>query len=259
MRKKSTYIILISIIFIFGIIMFLVFGVENIKQGAYDSTIIVGDNTVWTYSNKKWVNVSSRASIDKLNWKTYKVYSNNEYLGDYLLWHDDRWYAFDKNKNGVNITGNILAYSANYNIDILNAESSDATVDNYVSQVLDDNNISLSSKFTSLTKTSVDFDGDGVWEYFYVVSNAFPIDFYPENIFSIVFVVKDGKVSYLYNDISKNNSFNGCKPYINTFLDTNNDGTYEMILSCGKYSVDEEVDMLYGYKENEFQILISNQ
>ena len=69
-----------------------------------------------------------------------------------------------------------------YNIDILNVESSDATVDNYVSQVLDDNNISLSSKFTSLTKTSVDFDGDGVWEYFYVVSNAFPIDFYPENI-----------------------------------------------------------------------------
>ena len=56
--------------------MFLVFGVENIKQGAYDSTIIVGDNTVWTYSNKKWVNVSSRSSIDKLNWKTYKVYSN---------------------------------------------------------------------------------------------------------------------------------------------------------------------------------------
>ena len=78
MRKKSTYIILISIIFIFGIIMFLVFGVENIKQGAYDSTIIVGDNTVWTYSNKKWVNVSSRSSIDKLNWKTYKVYSNKK-------------------------------------------------------------------------------------------------------------------------------------------------------------------------------------
>ena len=72
-------------------------------------------------------------------------------------------------------------------------------------------------------------------------------------------MVKDGKVSYLYNDISKNNSFNGCKPYINTFLDTNNDGTYEMILSCGKYSANEEVDMLYGYKENEFQILISNQ
>ena len=32
-----------------------------------------------------------------------------------------------------------------------------------------------------------------------------------------------------------------------------------MILSCGKYSADEEVYMLYGYKENEFQILISNQ
>ena len=43
--------------------MFLVFGVENIKQGAYDSTIIVGDNTVWTYSNKNGTYDNSINSI----------------------------------------------------------------------------------------------------------------------------------------------------------------------------------------------------
>ena len=153
----------------------------------------------------------------------------------------------------------MLAYKSNYKIDVLDFSYENIKADSYVNQVLSDNNISLSSSFTSLNKTSVDFDNDGYVEDFYLVSNAFPLDFDPEYIFSIAFMVKDKKIYYLYNDISKNTSFNGCKPYYNSFMDVNNDGVYEIILSCGKYSASEQVDMLYNYTDKGFKIIISNQ
>ena len=38
----------------------------------------------------------------------------------------------------------------------------------------------------------------------------------------------------------------------------NNDDIYEFILSCGKYSIEEEVNMLYQLDNDNFKILISN-
>lgn len=259
MIKNRTYIILLSCLAVFGIVMFLVFGVGNIKNGTYSSTIIVGDSTILSYNNKKWKNISYKSSIEKLNWDTYKVYSNNKFVGNYLMYYSDKWYVFDKKKNSIDIDGAMLAYKSNYKIDVLDFSYENIKADSYVNQVLSDNNISLSSSFTSLNKTSVDFDNDGYVEDFYLVSNAFPLDFDPEYIFSIAFMVKDKKIYYLYNDISKNTSFNGCKPYYNSFMDVNNDGVYEIILSCGKYSASEQVDMLYNYTDKGFKIIISNQ
>ena len=106
---------------------------------------------------------------------------------------------------------------------------------------------------------SFDFDNDGKDEDFYVISNVFPLDFEPEMSFSIVFMVKDNNIYYIYNDVSKNNFTNGCKPFFTSFLDADNDGTYEFILSCGRYSISEQIDMLYKYSDDEFKILISNQ
>ena len=119
MIKNRTYIILLSCLAAFGIVMFLVFGVGNIKSGTYSSTIIVGDSTIWSYNNKKWKNISYKSSIEKLNWDTYKVYSNNKLVGNYLMYYSDKWYVFDKKKNSIDIDGAMLAYKSNYKIDVL--------------------------------------------------------------------------------------------------------------------------------------------
>ena len=37
-------------------------------------------------------------------------------------------------------------------------------------------------------------------------------------------MIKDNSIYYIYKDISENRSYNGCKPYFNSFIDTNNDG-----------------------------------
>ena len=70
------------------------------------------------YNNKKWNNVIDLTKIKELNWNNYKVYLNNEYFGKYQLWHDDKWYAFDKDKKAVMLEGDLLAYASNYDIDV---------------------------------------------------------------------------------------------------------------------------------------------
>lgn len=261
MTNKKTYIILSLILIVFFVIMFLIFGINNIKKSNYDTTIIVGNDTVWNYSKKRWINYTTKSSYEKLNWKEYNIYLNNKEYGKYFLWHDDKWYAFDKKKNAININGNMLAYKANFKMKFLNFEQEEINDMTYVNYVLEENNLSLSSKFTSSYKVSFDFDNDGANEEFFVISNVFATDFNPTDLFSLVFMVKNNKVYYLYRDIQKNNSLNGCKPYIYSVLDTNNDKSYEIILSCARYSVSESIDMLYEFDkaEDAFKIVISNQ
>ena len=259
MRKKSTYVVLLIILLVFFVVMFLTFGIKNIREGKYGVTLIVGDNTIWSYNNRKWNNITSSASVQKLNWEKYKVFENNEEKGEYSLWHDDKWYAFDDEKNAINIDGNLLAYRANFNMKVYPFKEEKIDSMDYVAYVLEENNISTSSKFTTSYKVHFDFDNDGVNEDFYLVSNAFPMDFDPETIFSLVFMVKDNQIYYIYNDVSENRSFNGCKPFFTSFLDVNNDNTYEFVLSCGRYSIEEQVDMLYQFEDGAFKIIISSQ
>ena len=260
MKSKKIYIVLLIILVIFCIIMFSLFGVENVKQKNYKSTIILGENTVWTYRNKKWNYINNISDFNKLSWQEYNVYFDNKSIGRYYLWHDDKWYVFDKDKKAVEIDGNLFAYDANFNMNIYDFNLEKIRDRTYVDKALNENDISISSSFTTSNKVSFDFDGDNVDEDFYLVSNAFPIEFNPDYIFSLVFMVKNNEIYYLYRDIAPNNSFNGCKPFFNTILDTNNDGLYEIILSCGRYSDLGQLDMLYSFVDNnEFKILISNQ
>ena len=235
MVSKKVYVVLLIIIAVFFAFMFLTFGVDNVKQNNYTSTIIVGNSTVWDYSNKNWVNVRATTSIEKLNWNKFLVYSNNEKVGEYSLWHDDKWYVFDDDRNSVKLDGDLLAISANFDVKVLpfQLEQLNNNDMKYVYSVLQKNGLSVDNKFTSLGKVRVDFDNDGVVENFYVMSNVFATDFIPKMIFSIVFMIKDDSIYYIYNDISQNRSYNGCKPYFNSFIDVNNDNKYEFILSCG--------------------------
>jgi len=261
MRNKKTYVILFVALAVFFVVMFLVFGVSNIKKGEASTTLVVGDNTVWNYSKRHWLNLTSEKALSSLEWKEFNIYLDNKSLGKYNLWHDDKWYAFDKSKNAVPLDGNLLAYRSNVNVDVLDFTKEKIDDNSFVLKVLEDNDLSISSKFTTSYKVNFDFDSDNTKEDFYVISNAFPNDFNPEKIFSIVFMVKDDKIYYLYNDITENRAFNGCKPFINSILDVDQDGVYEMIVSCSKYSVGERIDMLYQYNlsEKAFKIVISNQ
>ena len=113
---KKVYVGLILFMVVLGIVMFLLFGLDSLKREQYETAIIVGDNTAWIYQKKKWMRANTVEQYEDLNWKKYHVFENNEKVGIYNLWHSDRWYAFDDDKNAVNIGGEMLAYRSNYDI-----------------------------------------------------------------------------------------------------------------------------------------------
>ena len=259
MRKKSTYIILIVVLFVFFAVMFLTFGISNIRDKQRELVFLVGDNTIWTYQNKKWTNHESLSANSSLNWQEYNIYLNREKFGKYSLWHDDRWYAFDSMNNAVSLEGDFFAYRSNRNISIYPFQESSIQNYSYVDVVLKENSLPTNHEFTSAYQISFDFDQDGVVEDFYILSNVFPMDFHPEHLFSIAFMVKEGVIYPIYNDIESNYVYNGCKPYFQYFLDVDEDFTSEFIMGCGYYSVEESRYMLYQFQNNEFKILVSNQ
>lgn len=261
MRSKKTYIIIIFILLSFAAIMYFAIGKDYLNAEKRSTYIIVGDTSVWKYKNKNWVNVNKK-TIENLYWTEFNVFEDSQKLGKYYVWNDDtNWLYFDKDKNEKEIIGKKLAYQANYDINIDNFDEKelDQSDELYIKQIYEDNDLGNDNKFTTSYKVEIDFDKDNIKETFYVISNAFPLDFEPNKIFSIVFMVKDDEINYLYKNIDRYQGTNGCKPYINYFLDVNKDNKDEIILSCGKYSERGTTDMLYNYENNEFKILISNQ
>ena len=68
--------------------------------------------------------------------KNFIVYVDNEYFGNYSVWLDDQWYLFDDNRNAVTYQGNLFAYQADFDMDILPFTTVDITDFTYVNQVL---------------------------------------------------------------------------------------------------------------------------
>ena len=79
------------------------------SQLAYNA-LFFSDNSLGTIEESYY---------DELNWKKYHVFYDNEEKGEYYLWHDDKWYAFDDNRNAVKIDGSLLAISANFDVKVL--------------------------------------------------------------------------------------------------------------------------------------------
>ena len=72
MIKNCTYIILFIILIVFLLVVFFLFGSKNMKRN-YNPTLIVGEDTVWTYQNKKWSNVN-------LNKKEKRIGRNMKFI-----------------------------------------------------------------------------------------------------------------------------------------------------------------------------------
>lgn len=259
MVDKKVYIVLLIIIIVFFVLMFSIFGIENIKQDNYQSTIIVGDDSLWTYSGREWISLGRSLESEKYNWQEYKVFEDSEELGNFTMWRDDKWYAFDDEKNAVPINGKLFAYSANYKMNVINFIEKNTTDMTYVKKVLKNNYLDEDSLLTSNYHITFDFDSDGVDEDFYIVSNAFPLDFEPNSVFSLAFMVKNDTIYEFYKNVKSGNSLDICKPYYHTVVDTNSDGVYEFILSCGNYSTNGTINMLYKFIDDEFKIVVSNQ
>lgn len=261
MNKKKRYVVILVILLVFTLIMYFAIGKENIKSGNRELTLIVGDNAVWNYDNRKWTHIDSNKTIESLSWLDYKVFINNKELGNYYLWYDDeKWYIFDSNKRAVTRNGPIIAYRGNYEISVKDFEIEEIRNIYYVEKLLKEKNLSTKNDYTVATETAFDIDNDGSNEKFYFVSNAFSMEQTPSKVFAFVFMVKNNEIYPIYESAEQNdNNVNGCKPYLSAVIDLDEDNKYEIVVSCGRFSMEKPIDMLYKLTDNGFEILISNQ
>ena len=251
MGSKKLYITLIIIVFVFCIVMFALFGINELADRRRNTVLIVGENA-YIYENQSWKLANSYSDLD---WEKYDIYIDNKKIGNYYLTYSDGWYAFDDKKNAIDISGNLIAYSGNDSISVYDFTEEEIDDYTYVNEVLDE--LGIDEDTSSSYKISFDYDNDGEKEDFYVVSNVFTSN--PTNKFySIVFMVKNNKIYNIYKNTDIESVYDGCKPYFDGFIDVNNDKKYEFVLSCAEYSVSETTSMLYQYEDNEFKILISN-
>ena len=258
-KGKFKYFVIILVLVIYAVCMYLAFGVSETKERKTTTTVLVGNAAVWDYSSRKWMNVTTPSLLSKLNWQTFHIYIDHAYLADYLVWNDDQWYLFDENRQSISYQGELFAYQGDFDMKVLSYESANITDYTYAKQVLKNHNISSDAQYTLATVSSLDFDQDGVNEDFYIISNVFAIDFFPNQYFSFVFMVDNDSIYMIYEDVDVNEGVNGCMPNLYTVADLDNDQDNELILTCAKYSNQIPVAMLYEFHNNAFEIEISNQ
>lgn len=256
---KKRYVVILIIIAVYFTVFFLLYGKDELKKSKLETTLIIGNDTIWQLKEKSWYNIANVADKEELNWEEFTVFVDNKKIGKYSMVYDNKWYLFDKDRNAYPYSGSLIAYSANYEMKV--KEFSKEQISDYtkVNEVLTENNLSTNSELTVSNYIKVDFDSDGKEEEFYMVSNAFPKESNPNYIFSIVFMEKDDIIYPIYKSIDKNRSLNGCKPYISAIIDVDDDNKYEIVLSCSEYSVEKTIDMLYQFNNDKFSIIVSNQ
>lgn len=235
---KKTYIFFLSVVIIFGIVMFIFFGVPELKKSKNitdNLNIIIGHDTFWSYDKKSGWNVKSK-NITYGN-QMYNVYINSDYKGKYdIELINDTFYYYDKNVNKTTYSGDLFAYSGGGSIIIKDDyDTSQITLDDikYVNNLIEelkDTEISIFD-LTLNKKIAIDLDNDKKDEYIYILSNFGCENCKNSDYFSIVFIVDNNKASLLSKSYDKTDYY-GINFYdLEYILDINNDNNYEIVLS----------------------------
>ena len=265
-KNKKIVIVMLIVLAVYALIMFLVLGgTKTFKKTNSQITIIMGDNATFTYNGSFWTYVELETTYSKLNWLKYDVYENNELLGNYSMWHNDKWYVFDgdeEHRTPVSVTEDFIALRADSSIKLTPFESNKITDYSYVNAVLDSYGIQA-SYLTVDQVVTIDIDNDSIDENFYFISNSLPRE-NPENFnFTIVFMEKKGEIYNIYTDIQEMENSDGCKPFMRAVLDYDLDGEQEIIFACGGLSARKQKDYIYKFNHNntldEFKLIVSNQ
>ena len=258
--KKGKYLILVVILAIYFLIFYFIYGRDSIAKSKKNGTLIIDNNAIWQVENGNWRNISYASEIEGLSWQEYKVYLSNSYFGTYFLWNsENKWYLFDSEQNPINYDGNMIASNLNYELNFKEFTTREITYYNEINKVLTENGLASDQKeYTVKDLVSIDYDGDGIIENFYLLSNVFPLETNPNVIFTIVFMEKNSVTYPMYSSVENNDGFNGCKPYISAIFDADGDKEYEILLSCGKYSENGTMETLYKFEKDSFKILINN-
>ena len=250
MKKKRKYVIFIVIVFIYLIFTGILY-LNNKRNKLY---IVVRNDIVWVYQNKELKSLNNK-NKKTLNWTKFKVYSDGKKIGRYSLWYDNKWYVFKDNNDPVNYDGELFAYKSQKNIKALSYKNEEVKDNQYIDFLLKKNNIINDNNYNVKNYINVDIDSDGEKEDFYLVSNAFKENIVSKKYYAFAFMVKNNKIYTIYSDVTKD-TYDGCIPAIDAFIDIDSDDKYEVVFTCSKYSIQKSINKVYRFKDKNFEEII---
>lgn len=124
---KKKIIVIVLLVLLYGFIMFMLFYKKNIENNDNEDIIyynnesskylVISNISNMMYKNNKWSRVNNKTIYNSSN--SFKVYINNDYLGEYKLQYGTNWNIFNDNNEFVNYDGNLFAYSTNFDIRLI--------------------------------------------------------------------------------------------------------------------------------------------
>ena len=255
MKNKKKYKVLFIILGIYIVVILIITFMFKGKNNYV--TVMLNNNNKWKYENGQWTNIDIK-TIDNYSWQTYKIYNySNKYIGSYyLLYSNNKWYIFDKNKTAIKWQEGIVALGG----DIASTEKTITTVNlddddkRYINEVLDENKITDRDNLSTKKRYDIDIDNNGLKERFYVVSNVFFPDTTnkPSKLFGFIFMRnKKGNVMLYKRVVNYDGYYKECRPSIVTGLNISKNENY-LITSCSYYSTIGTNNTLFKYNSSKF-------
>lgn len=248
-KSNKAYIILLSVLIIYLIITF--FTLKNTNKKEENISYFVTNNSKYIFENNKF---SKPENNNKLNWKEYSIYIDNNYIGNYQLQYNDKWYIYDKERNPIKYEGNVIGFS-NLNINVYNFNKQDITDTeiNKINLYLRNENINIVDYNTYDAKIEFDIDNDNKLEKIYIVTSR--INGNDNNIFSMILMEKDNKITTISSKIISSQSNESIKIYdVYGIIDIDEDKTMEIIISETQYSQpDKSNEQIYKLKNKKYE------
>lgn len=201
-------IILIVIFVIYILTFFLVFSGKN--QGSTqkksdnnktESTInysymLINNTSNWRYYKGTW------SSFDPSNFnnnkKTFKVYNDCKFLGNYYLSHANVWDVYDSSENFVGYSGNLFAVSTDLNYTPVSTQTREMTSDE-IDLVKTNMGIKNIGYMSEKEAVDVDLDHNGIMDKIIIVSNVGSEEV-EEKFFNVIYVVLNNNMQKLVED-----------------------------------------------------------
>lgn len=256
---KIYYIIAIILgIYLIGIFLFQ--QQSHKKKNDKETIVMVGLDTKLVYKINEWNNLSPYTA--EYDWKKFDIYQNGFLENKYMIENRNGaiYYYDDGYVNLGVLNDSLIAVKSEENYHIIAKNESTLDKENqFVKQVLLENNINSIDDISDYKMLSVDLNNDGVKENIYYISNLFLGR--GNKFFSIVFSIINDKIVYITKRVENNiyaDSNVETRPTISDGILQfvfNIDGTdcYDVFINNSYYGRSESCMEIYRFEKNEFK------
>lgn len=254
------------IIVLICILAFITFKLKQVEIDIENAYISIDNNNFIEIKDDNWRYVDPNRLSD-FEWNKFNIYSGNEYIGNYNIQYNDRWYIFDDDYNSIDYNRQLFMIKG-ASVDFYDFERVEFSEDDIVDikKTLDKLKIVYNNDISGY-KIYIDIDNDGVNEVLFNVSSSYDalesaeqetIDdgFY---LYNLVYIVKNNKNYFLEKSILKSKEDYYSMPYydVNYILKIGDSDIYKFVIYKTYFSAEDiNCYSVYEFKNNKIKTLL---